>query len=77
MKDHPRVCGKNSYTIYISLINTGSPPRVREKLLPLIIRLLMLWDHPRVCGKNPNRKPSGVMLLGSPPRVREKPTVWK
>ena len=31
MRDHPRVCGKNSLTKTIDVPRTGSPPRVREK----------------------------------------------
>ena len=30
--DHPRVCGKNLYTLAYKACSSGSPPRVREKL---------------------------------------------
>ena len=30
-RDHPRVCGKNSYATYGVNLQRGSPPRVREK----------------------------------------------
>ena len=30
-QDHPRVCGKNTYSKINSLTSLGSPPRVREK----------------------------------------------
>ena len=32
LQDHPRECGKNIYFIRRQQIETGSPPRVREKL---------------------------------------------
>ena len=30
-RDHPRVCGKNSYFTLNGVYRPGSPPRVREK----------------------------------------------
>ena len=33
IRDHPRVCGKDSSEVEPSLFSTGSPPRVRERLV--------------------------------------------
>ena len=32
LKDHPRVCGKNTKNSHICTLHSGSPPRMREKL---------------------------------------------
>ena len=41
MRDHPRVCGKNTANNWDEAVNMGSPPRMREKLqLPSYLRLL-------------------------------------
>ena len=31
MQDHPRACGENCVRLFVSLIQTGSPPRMRGK----------------------------------------------
>ena len=33
VRDHPRVCGKNHTKIQLGSYGSGSPPRVREKLV--------------------------------------------
>ena len=34
-RDHPRVCGKDRYRAALRFNITGSPPRMRERLMPL------------------------------------------
>ena len=33
--DHPRVCGKDCHNVTVKPIEGGSPPRMRERLLPV------------------------------------------
>ena len=45
-QDHPRVCGKNVEVISPSVMQSGSPPRVREKLNSIT-------DHPKIARITP------------------------
>ena len=70
--DHPRVCGKNIPKNIQDGVNTGSPPRVREKLFSRKGQPSQPKDHPRMCGKNRNYTNFERYKTGSPPHVREK-----
>ena len=50
-KDHPRVCGKNSYTREPVRVVTGSPPRVREKRIDTIVDKTLYRITPACAGK--------------------------
>ena len=49
--DHPRVCGENAETLLSCLTSYGSPPRVRGKLLILILILMLIRITPACAGK--------------------------
>ena len=54
--DHPRMCGeKISMEILVPYIS-GSPPRMRGKVLLRSSGDIREWDPPRVCGE---KKPAG------------------
>ena len=50
-QDHPRVCGEKGFTAAKEMRCLGSPPRVRGKVIFLLLDFVLLWDHPRVCGE--------------------------
>ena len=50
-KDHPRVCGKNSFMFGGDGTDTGSPPRVREKLKHMANDTCMVGITPACAGK--------------------------
>ena len=72
VQDHPRECGKNRLRDLLEREESGSPPRVREKLGQICSSRAGEWDHPRECGKNKNPEHRNQVITGSPPRVREK-----
>ena len=72
-KDHPRVCGNHSERPRPRTAQLGSPPRVREPLLPLWPVAHRIRDNPRVCGNPLCVARFAAPLTGSPPRVREPP----
>ncbi len=49
--DHPRVCGKNKPTKFTEPQAAGSPPRVREKPLCLIVESVVTGITPACAGK--------------------------
>ena len=49
----------------------GSPPHVREELVPIDEWINSDQDHPRACGKNERTGHEWQRLPGSPPRMRE------
>ena len=51
VKDHPRVCGKNFSILCCWFWIAGSPPRVREKLLNLVLLVLDSRITPACAGK--------------------------
>ena len=51
MGDHPRVCGKNVNHCYRDSVFSGSPPRVREKLTPLVSTVVATRITPACAGK--------------------------
>ena len=72
LKDHPRGCGENNTAGHKKPAGTGSPPRMRGKLVILPFGISYFKDHPRGCGENNtagHKKPAGT---GSPPRMRGK-----
>ena len=50
-RDHPRVCGKNSFDLVKSISCMGSPPRVREKPPNIKNELRYLRITPACAGK--------------------------
>ena len=71
-KDHPRSCGKDFCMCSASILNTGSPPLVRERLLVFGACAAMHRDHPRSCGKDASKRLTEASAAGSPPLVRER-----
>ena len=51
LRDHPRVCGKNLGALRLALVVSGSPPRVREKLLFFLMLVEALRITPACAGK--------------------------
>ena len=51
MGDHPRVCGKNVNHCYRHSVFSGSPPRVREKLTPIVSTVVATRITPACAGK--------------------------
>ncbi len=49
--DHPRVCGEKGLSMFWSLNHSGSPPRVRGKVLKELIALLFHGITPAYAGK--------------------------
>ena len=64
--DHPRVCGKNHESLELSLSRSGSPPRVREKLLSDMIFLPFFRITPACAGKTRNHQTSSRALQDHP-----------
>ena len=55
-KDHPRVCGKNGRSIPSVNRLTGSPPRVREKLIHFVYATTTRGITPACAGKTVRKK---------------------
>ena len=68
----PRSCGKDFCMCSASILNTGSPPLVRERLLVFGACAAMHRDHPRSCGKDASKRLTEASAAGSPPLVRER-----
>ena len=49
--DHPRVCGKDLPLIIETIIDVGSPPRVRERPVYNLIHVVVLGITPACAGK--------------------------
>ena len=71
-QDHPRVCGKNTYSKINSLTSLESPPRVREKQHNQTTPELLDGITPACAGKTRRVCNCNCDIAGSPPRVREK-----
>ena len=50
-RDHPRMCGKNVPSVFISLTSVGSPPRVREKHWVIVLVCPFTRITPACAGK--------------------------
>ena len=72
LQDHPRVCGEKLAELWKPQPKTGSPPRVRGKVLLKSTKTVSSRDHPRVCGEKSVELGIFAIQLGSPPRVRGK-----
>ena len=70
--DHPRVCGEKLSLKLKMLLDIGSPPRMRGKVLLSSTPSESSWDHPRVCGEKGLEFSVLMELPGSPPRMRGK-----
>ena len=70
--DHPRVCGEKHLVPVVGVLGLGSPPRVRGKVLFLVLNSFLYRDHPRVCGEKCPPGKFFFMTVGSPPRMRGK-----
>ena len=77
-QDHPRVCGKNVYRLIIPQLATGSPPRVREKLL-VRLRIKVNGGITPACAGKTNSDNVSLSFGGDHPRVCGKniSTDWK
>ena len=71
-EDHPRVCGEKLHLILLSLMWSGSPPRMRGKAASTMLPQEAIRDHPRVCGEKYQSHVFSVSSTGSPPRMRGK-----
>ena len=71
-EDHPRVCGEKSVVFGNYSELSGSPPRMRGKVLAISSCPSAIQDHPRVCGEKPWLTLPPWLWLGSPPRMRGK-----
>ena len=49
--DHPRVCGEKAVSVFIRLLHTGSPPRVRGKVVPVVAPVVVPGITPACAGK--------------------------
>ena len=72
-QDHPRVCGKNLQTLLSTAGNSGSPPRVREKLDSPRTSIVCTRITPACAGKTMSRSFS-IMTSRDHPRVCGKNT---
>ena len=50
-KDHPRVCGKDSARFSVIEIPSGSPPRMRERLVKKKKQMMVARITPAYAGK--------------------------
>ena len=50
-RDHPRVCGKNFKEECSEALQMGSPPRVREELIPISLQNLACGITPACAGR--------------------------
>ena len=68
IRDHPRVCGKDSFRASVCLFAAGSPPRMRERRRVLSVRRRFGGITPAYAGKT--LVVGGVDILGGDhPRV--------
>ena len=56
--DHPRACGENLFTNFTTTYDSGSPPRMRGKLLALCLTVLLNRITPAHAGKTLSIKPA-------------------
>ena len=49
--DHPRVCGEKSLTLLMAGLSTGSPPRMRGKVVTVDRNQIALGITPAYAGK--------------------------
>ena len=70
--EHPRVCGKNSNSLFKFKWKLGSLPRVREKHFRQLQKVFQGRSTPASAGKTSHLLNFGISVIGSPPRVREK-----
>ena len=73
MPDHPRACGENSLSFFVTVATNGSPPRMRGKPCRRLSGRCKRADHPRACGENVYPPSQTSSTIGSPPRMRGKP----
>ena len=59
-RDHPRVCGEKRRVRVLSMLATGSPPRVRGKACPFGLALALSRITPACAGKSPCILPAKV-----------------
>ena len=71
-RDHPRVCGEKGSSTFWSRNHSGSPPRMRGKVLVHLCGKLFPGITPACAGKRPLSLVWMTCETGSPPRVRGK-----
>ena len=64
------MCGEQTYSVVLSRIDPGSPPRVRGTGRGWLFTPRAAGDHPRVCGEQSSPFVCVAVVCGSPPRVR-------
>ena len=72
MAVHLRVCGENRDAIVSHVFGTGSPPRVRRKLVGDLLEVGHIRFTSACAEKMALNPPPRFVLAGSPPRVRRK-----
>ena len=70
--DHPRVCGEKKLADFEDELGTGSPPRMRGKVLASPMLAPLIGITPAYAGKSFVLSIMFVPLMGSPPRMRGK-----
>ena len=70
--DHPRACGEKMRFTSPRKCVIGSPPRMRGKVLYVLVSGEPNEDHPRACGEKLLHPEPFCTLWGSPPRMRGK-----
>ena len=71
-RDHPRACGEKMRFTSPRKCVIGSPPRMRGKVLYVLVSGEPNEDHPRACGEKLLHPEPFCTLWGSPPRMRGK-----
>ena len=71
-RDYPHMCGEKALSTFSSLKNSGSPPRMRGKVLSQSSGDTREWDHPRMCGEKFGKWSTKGRITGSPPHMRGK-----
>ena len=77
-KEHPRVCGENTWVIRKACTRHGTSPRMRGKPVLGVALASNMKEHPRVCGENDRVRHGHVHPRGTSPRMRGKhaTTFW-
>ena len=71
-QDHPRLCGEKNASDCGQAMRAGSPPPMRGKVSPVLVRAIPDTDHPRLCGEKGNVQIIKTEKSGSPPPMRGK-----
>ena len=70
LEKHPRPCGEDSRSMYMTSAVLETPPPVRGRLPPTARRTSILWKHPRPCGEDHPAARFHACPWETPPPVR-------